>query len=93
MWVCVAEKPGTDSLDKVVEEEVHVLSTEMCILCFRPYPYQPTSRGHVLSTVESSQTVPSNYGRNAYVWEVIVEEEERAGLESVHQIDEQCLLL
>ncbi|XP_073335536.1 claudin-15-like [Pagrus major] len=32
-----------------------------------PYPYQPPSRGHVLSTVESSQTVPSNYGRNAYV--------------------------
>lgn len=93
MWVFVAEISGIHSLDKMVEEVVHVLPTETWILCFRPYPYQPTSRGHVLSTVESSQTVPSNYGRNAYVWEVIVEEGERAGLESVHQIDEQCLLL
>lgn len=32
-----------------------------------PYPYQPASRGRVLSTVETSQTAPSNYGRNAYV--------------------------
>ncbi|XP_059207975.1 claudin-15b [Centropristis striata] len=32
-----------------------------------PYPYQPSSRGHVLSTVGTSQTAPSNYGRNAYV--------------------------
>nr|URX57491.1 claudin 15b [Lateolabrax maculatus] len=32
-----------------------------------PYPYQPSNRGHVLSTVETSQSVPSNYGRNAYV--------------------------
>ncbi|KAM4546082.1 claudin-15-like [Odontesthes bonariensis] len=31
------------------------------------YPYQPTSRGHVLSTVAASQIAPSNYGRNAYV--------------------------
>ncbi|KAE8288171.1 Claudin-15 [Larimichthys crocea] len=31
-----------------------------------PYPYQPPSRGHVMSTV-TSQSVPSNYGRNAYV--------------------------
>ncbi|XP_054873322.1 claudin-15 isoform X3 [Amphiprion ocellaris] len=29
------------------------------------YPYQPSSRGHVLSTVATS--APSNYGRNAYV--------------------------
>ncbi|XP_051793218.1 claudin-15b [Acanthochromis polyacanthus] len=29
------------------------------------YPYQSSSRGHVLSTVETS--APSNYGRNAYV--------------------------
>ncbi|XP_076606950.1 claudin-15-like [Chaetodon auriga] len=32
-----------------------------------PYPYQPSSRGHVLSTMATSQSVPSNYGRNAYV--------------------------
>ncbi|XP_049897095.1 claudin-15-like isoform X1 [Epinephelus moara] len=32
-----------------------------------PYPYQPSSRGHVLSTVGTSQSVPSHYGRNAYV--------------------------
>ncbi|KAM9348990.1 claudin-15-like [Symphorus nematophorus] len=32
-----------------------------------PYPYQPSSRGHVLSTAGTSQSVPSNYGRNAYV--------------------------
>nr|XP_046266714.1 claudin-15-like [Scatophagus argus] len=32
-----------------------------------PYPYQPPSRGHVLSAVTTSQSVPSNYGRNAYV--------------------------
>ncbi|XP_042355816.1 claudin-15-like [Plectropomus leopardus] len=32
-----------------------------------PYPYQPSSRGHVLSTGAPSQSVPSNYGRNAYV--------------------------
>ncbi|XP_053187888.1 claudin-15-like [Scomber japonicus] len=32
-----------------------------------PYPYQPSSRGHVLSTVAMSQSVPSNYDRNAYV--------------------------
>ncbi|KAM9729422.1 claudin-15-like isoform 2-T2 [Menidia menidia] len=31
------------------------------------YPYQPPSRGHVLSTVSMSQPPPSNYGRNAYV--------------------------
>ncbi|XP_057677722.1 claudin-15-like [Corythoichthys intestinalis] len=31
----------------------------------RPYPYQPSSRGRVLST--SSRSAPSNYGRNAYV--------------------------
>ncbi|XP_035522909.1 claudin-15-like [Morone saxatilis] len=31
------------------------------------YPYQPPSRGHVLSTVGTSQSVPSNYGRNVYV--------------------------
>lgn len=30
-----------------------------------PYPYQPSSRGHMLSTVTMSQS--SNYGRNAYV--------------------------
>lgn len=42
------------------------------LLCFRPYPYQPTSRGHAVSTVVTSHTVPSNYGRNAYVWEVIL---------------------
>ncbi|XP_051903462.1 claudin-15b isoform X2 [Hippocampus zosterae] len=30
-----------------------------------PYPYQPSSRGRVLST--TSQSAPSNYGRNAYV--------------------------
>ncbi|KAM7397857.1 hypothetical protein PAMA_005947 [Pampus argenteus] len=33
----------------------------------KPYQYQPSSRGHVLSTVAASQSVPSNYGRNAYV--------------------------
>ncbi|KAG7223232.1 hypothetical protein INR49_015588 [Caranx melampygus] len=32
-----------------------------------PYRYQQSSRGHVLSTVATSQHVPSNYGRNAYV--------------------------
>ncbi|XP_047463923.1 claudin-15-like isoform X2 [Mugil cephalus] len=32
-----------------------------------PYPYQPPSRGRILSTVAPSQTAPSNYGRNAYV--------------------------
>ncbi|KAM6983921.1 claudin-15-like isoform 2-T2 [Tautogolabrus adspersus] len=32
-----------------------------------PYHYQPTSRGHVLSTVAASQSAPSHYGRNAYV--------------------------
>ncbi|XP_070699868.1 claudin-15-like [Pempheris klunzingeri] len=32
-----------------------------------PYPYQPSSRGRVLPTVAPSQSVPSNYGRNAYV--------------------------
>ncbi|XP_044079730.1 claudin-15b [Siniperca chuatsi] len=32
-----------------------------------PYPYEPSSRGHVLSTAETSQSVPSNYGRNVYV--------------------------
>ncbi|XP_028322831.1 claudin-15-like [Gouania willdenowi] len=31
------------------------------------YPYQPTSRGHMISTVVTSQSAPSNYGRNAYV--------------------------
>ncbi|XP_024121951.1 claudin-15 isoform X2 [Oryzias melastigma] len=31
------------------------------------YPYQPSSRGHILSTVGTSQTAPSNYDRNAYV--------------------------
>ncbi|KAI3373132.1 hypothetical protein L3Q82_006458 [Scortum barcoo] len=31
------------------------------------YPYQPSSRGHMLSTVAMSQSVPSNYGKNAYV--------------------------
>ncbi|KAM9781019.1 claudin-15-like isoform 1-T1 [Syngnathus typhle] len=30
-----------------------------------PYPYQPSSRGRVLST--ASRSAPSNYGRNAYV--------------------------
>ncbi|XP_060942589.1 claudin-15-like isoform X1 [Limanda limanda] len=47
-----------------------------CLLCackFKatddkiPYRYQQSSRGHALSTVQTSQTVPSNYGRNAYV--------------------------
>lgn len=32
-----------------------------------PYPYQSSSRGHVLSTVPASQATPSHYGRNAYV--------------------------
>ncbi|XP_022618472.1 claudin-15-like [Seriola dumerili] len=32
-----------------------------------PYRYQQSSRGHVLSTQATSQSVPSNYGRNAYV--------------------------
>ncbi len=45
-------------------------------LCFRPYPYQPSSRGHVLSPVATSQSFPSNYGRNAYVWDETVQEEE-----------------
>ncbi|XP_072231430.1 claudin-15-like isoform X2 [Leuresthes tenuis] len=31
------------------------------------YPYQPASRGHVVSTVAASHNTPSNYGRNAYV--------------------------
>ncbi|XP_061902338.1 claudin-15-like [Entelurus aequoreus] len=31
-----------------------------------PYPYQPSSRGRVLSTV-ASQSAHTNYGRNAYV--------------------------
>ncbi|XP_053297792.1 claudin-15 [Pleuronectes platessa] len=47
-----------------------------CLLCackFKttddkiPYRYQQSSRAHALSTVQTSQTVPSNYGRNAYV--------------------------
>ncbi|XP_024921768.1 claudin-15-like isoform X1 [Cynoglossus semilaevis] len=46
-----------------------------CLLCSckvqspnekTPYPYQPSSRGHVLSTAGTS-VVPSHYGRNAYV--------------------------
>ncbi|XP_023260400.1 claudin-15-like isoform X1 [Seriola lalandi dorsalis] len=32
-----------------------------------PYRYQQSSRGHVLSTLATSQSAPSNYGRNAYV--------------------------
>ncbi|KAK7925545.1 hypothetical protein WMY93_007855 [Mugilogobius chulae] len=32
-----------------------------------PYPYQPSSRSHVFSVMAPSQSVPSNYGRNAYV--------------------------
>ncbi|KAF1378692.1 hypothetical protein PFLUV_G00193170 [Perca fluviatilis] len=32
-----------------------------------PYPCQPSSRGHVLQAVERSQTVSSNYGKNAYI--------------------------
>lgn len=31
------------------------------------YPYQPSSRSHVFSVMAPSQSVPSNYGRNAYV--------------------------
>nr|XP_057942724.1 claudin-15b isoform X2 [Doryrhamphus excisus] len=31
-----------------------------------PYPYQPSSRGRLLSTV-AAQSTHSNYGRNAYV--------------------------
>ncbi|KAJ4930355.1 hypothetical protein JOQ06_019359 [Pogonophryne albipinna] len=31
------------------------------------YPYQPSSRGHVLSAGAVTQSAPSNYGRNAYV--------------------------
>ncbi|MEQ2159672.1 hypothetical protein GOODEAATRI_025449 [Goodea atripinnis] len=31
------------------------------------YPYQTASRGHVLSTVATSQSAPGNYGRCAYV--------------------------
>uniref|UniRef100_A0A3Q0QPJ1 Claudin n=1 Tax=Amphilophus citrinellus TaxID=61819 RepID=A0A3Q0QPJ1_AMPCI len=31
------------------------------------YPYQPPSGGHMLSTVATSEPVPSNYERNAYV--------------------------
>uniref|UniRef100_A0A8C6SEF5 Claudin n=1 Tax=Neogobius melanostomus TaxID=47308 RepID=A0A8C6SEF5_9GOBI len=31
------------------------------------YPYQPASRSHVFSVMAPSQSVPSNYGRNAYV--------------------------
>lgn len=68
MWVCVAETFRINSLGVV--ESVHILLTVTRLLCFRPYPYQPSSRGHVLSTVPMSQSVPSNYGRNAYVWEV-----------------------
>ncbi|XP_029375538.1 claudin-15-like [Echeneis naucrates] len=32
-----------------------------------PYRYHQSSRGHVVSTMATSQSVPSNYGRNAYV--------------------------
>uniref|UniRef100_A0A3Q3WTP4 Claudin n=1 Tax=Mola mola TaxID=94237 RepID=A0A3Q3WTP4_MOLML len=32
-----------------------------------PYPFQPSSRGRVLTTTATSHSVPSNYGRNAYV--------------------------
>ncbi|XP_071386510.1 claudin-15-like [Centroberyx affinis] len=32
-----------------------------------PYPYQPPTRGNVHSTVATSQSAPSHYGRNAYV--------------------------
>ncbi|XP_071317404.1 claudin-15-like isoform X2 [Trachinotus anak] len=32
-----------------------------------PYRYHQSSRGHVVSAVATSQSVPSNYGRNAYV--------------------------
>lgn len=41
-----------------------------------PYPYQPSSRRRVLSTVTASHSVPSNYDRNAYVWEVTTQERE-----------------
>lgn len=44
-----------------------ILLTVKRILCFSPYPYQPASRGHMVSTATMSQSVPSNYGRNAYV--------------------------
>ncbi|XP_040005971.1 claudin-15-like [Xiphias gladius] len=32
-----------------------------------PYPFQQSSRGQVLSSMATSRSVPSNYGRNAYV--------------------------
>ncbi|XP_056141230.1 claudin-15-like [Lampris incognitus] len=32
-----------------------------------PYPYQPSARGHTRSAAPTSQSVPSHYGRNAYV--------------------------
>ncbi|KAM4620121.1 claudin-15-like [Polymixia lowei] len=32
-----------------------------------PYPYQPSTRGNLQSAVPTSQSVPSHYGRNAYV--------------------------
>ncbi|XP_075876608.1 claudin-15-like isoform X1 [Nelusetta ayraudi] len=32
-----------------------------------PYPYQQSSRGHVVSTTATSRSYQSNYGRNAYV--------------------------
>lgn len=39
------------------------------LLCSRPYPYQPSSRGRVLTATPTSFSIPSNYGRNAYVWQ------------------------
>lgn len=66
--VCVSEICHICSLHKV--ESLYSLLIVTCLLYSRSYPYIPSSRGRVLSTPATSLSVPSNYGRNAYVWEV-----------------------
>lgn len=85
MWVSVNEMSDINSL-YIVELTNNLLMATL-LLCFRPYPYQPTSRGHVLSTAPTSHSVPSNYDRNAYVWEVIAKRKTRLGIKSIQWID------
>lgn len=66
--VCVSEICHICSLHKV--ESLYSLLTVTCLLYSRSYPYNPSSRGRVLSTPGTSFSAPSNYGRNAYVWDV-----------------------
>uniref|UniRef100_A0A665UDC3 Claudin n=1 Tax=Echeneis naucrates TaxID=173247 RepID=A0A665UDC3_ECHNA len=57
---CLLFSMGMDAL-------LYVLLIKTSLLYFRPYRYHQSSRGHVVSTMATSQSVPSNYGRNAYV--------------------------